>query len=342
VPPLFPAARRTDRLTGEAMAKAFDLLVVGDANPDVVLSGVPRDLPFGQREQLVDTAAMTLGGSAAITASGAARLGLRTGFVGRVGDDDLGRYVLDALTDRGVDVSRCVIDPGVPTALTVILVDGADRAILTAPGSLSRLAVDDVDADLVRAARHVHVSSYFLQPRLAAGLPAWFAAVRHDGASTSLDTNDDPAGAWDGGVAAAIAQTDVLLPNEAEALALAGRADGDVVAASRELARRAGHVVVKRGAEGALAWWHGEPVTAAGLAVTPVDTVGAGDSFNAGFLAGWLSGLGIPASLRLAAACGSLSTRAVGGIAAQPTLEEALAAVGSADSLAGNAAAGPR
>ncbi len=309
------------------MTSAFDLLVVGDANPDVVLSGVPRELPFGQREQLVTAGAITLGGSGAITACGAARLGLRTAFVGRVGDDELGRFVLDTLTGRGVDVTRCVIDPEVATALTVILVDGGDRAVLTATGCLPLLGIEDIDPELVHAAQHVHVSSYFLQPRLAAGLPTWLADIRSRGASTSLDTNDDPSGMWDDGVAAAIAQTDVMLPNEAEALALAGRTDGDVIAACRDLAMTSGLPVVKRGARGALAWSDGEPVTVPGLAVEPVDTVGAGDSFDAGFLAGWLGGRGLSASLRLAAACGSLSTRAVGGVAAQPTLAEALAAI---------------
>jgi sugar/nucleoside kinase (ribokinase family) len=300
-----------------------DLLVIGDANPDVVLSGVPRDIPFAQRETLVDAGAMVLGGSAAIMACGAARLGLRTAFVGRVGDDPAGRFALDALAERGVDVSGCVVDPAAPTALTVVLVAGADRAILTLPGTLPLLGADDVDPKLVAASRHVHVSSYFLQPRLAAGLPALLAAARAGGATTSLDTNDDPAGRWE----CDLANVDVVLPNEAEALALAGRADGDVVAASRTLgARSGGLVVVKRGPDGALAWADGAVVTAPGLLLSPVDAVGAGDSFDAGFLAGWLDGAGVAESLRLATACGSLSTRAVGGTAAQPTLPEARAA----------------
>jgi sugar/nucleoside kinase (ribokinase family) len=309
------------------MPTTYDLLVVGDANPDVVLHGVPRELPFAQRERLMDAGSLVLGGSAAITACGAARLGLRTAFVGRVGNDALGRFVLDALAGRGVDVSGCVVDSDLSTALTVVLVHGEDRAILTAPGCLPSLTIEDVDSALVRAARHVHVSSYFLQPRLAAGVPGWFAAIREGGGSTSLDTNDDPSGEWDCGVAAAIAQADVFLPNEAEALALTGRTDGDVVAACRQLASAARLPVIKCGARGALAWHADGAVTAPGLAVEPVDTVGAGDSFNAGFLAGWLSGHGIRESLRLAAACGSLSTRAMGGTEAQPTMAEALGAM---------------
>ena len=309
------------------MTTDFDLLVIGDANPDVVLSGVPHELSFGQRERLVESGAVVLGGSAAITACGAARLGLRVAFVGRVGDDAFGHFVLDELAGRGVEVIGCVIDRELPTGLTVALLAGDDRAILTAPGCIPRLTVQDIDPKLTRSARHVHVSSYFLQSGLAADLPRCFRAIRQRGGSTSLDTNDDPTGAWNSGVAAALAETDVVLPNETEALALAGRTDGDVVAASRQLAQLSRLPVVKLGAAGALAWSDGGAVTANGLPVDPVDTVGAGDSFNAGFLAGWLGGNGVESSLRLAAACGSLSTRATGGTSAQPTMAEAMAAM---------------
>jgi sugar/nucleoside kinase (ribokinase family) len=305
--------------------RPLDLLVVGDANPDVVLSGVPRDLLYGQREQLVSGATLVLGGSGAITACGAARLGLRTAFVGRVGDDAFGRFTLDALAERGVNVDGCVIDRDAGTAVTVVLNGRPDRAILTAPGCLTRFGVQDIDPVLAMSARHVHVSSYFLQPGLAADLPQWFAAIRASGGSTSLDTNDDPSGRWDRGVWDVIAHTDVLLPNEAEVLALTSWRDGDVLAAGRDLS--AGVTVIKRGRLGAAAWSNGELLTEPGLAVAPVDTVGAGDSFNAGFLAGWLGGHGLRASLRLGVACGSLSTRAAGGTAAQPTMDEATAAL---------------
>jgi sugar/nucleoside kinase (ribokinase family) len=302
----------------------FDVLVVGDANPDVVLSGVPEQLPFGQRERLIDAGAVTLGGSAAITACGAARLGLRTAFVGRVGADGFGRYVLDTMAERGVDVSGCVVDAEASTALTVILIRGGDRAILTAPGTLPRFGVDDIDPGLAADARHVHIGSFYLQPRLAQGLPDWLHALRDRGVTVSLDTNDDPSGRWGGGIEATLAEVDVFLPNEAEACAITGRPD--VTAAASRLAELTRLPVVKCGAAGALAWSGGSALRVPGLPVEPVDTVGAGDSFNAGFLAGWLDGRDVAESLRLAVACGSLSTRATGGIAGQPTRDEAVRA----------------
>lgn len=309
----------------------FDLLVVGDANPDVIVSGAPRHPEFGQREQLVPAAGLVLGGSGAITAYGAARLGLRTAFVGRVGDDPAGAFVLDALRSGGVDVSACVVDPDVPTAMTVVLVDGDDRAILTASGCLDRLGAGDVPRGLLERAAHVHVSSYFLQPRLAAGLAGLFGLARAAGASTSLDTNDDPAGRW-AGLAEVLPVTDVLLPNEAEALAIATAVAGPPPAAGepdpllravRELAALGTLPVVKRGALGALAFADGEPAEVPATPATVVDAVGAGDSFNAGLLAALLRGLPLKQAMTVAVTCGTLSTRAAGGTAAQPTWEEA-------------------
>ncbi|WP_113701566.1 carbohydrate kinase family protein [Nonomuraea lactucae] len=302
----------------------FDLLVVGDANPDVIVSGAPRVPAFGQREQLVESGALALGGSAAITACGAARLGLRTAFVGRVGDDAAGGFILDALRGRGVDVSACVVAPDTATALTVVLTDGPDRAILTSPGCLDRLAPEDVPPELVKGSAHLHVSSFFLQPRLAAGLPGLFRTARAAGATTSLDTNDDPAGRWQG-LDEVLPVTDVLLPNDREALAMTSAAApgrAGLERAVRELARRGTTPVIKCGGEGALSIDGGELIRVPAVPAHVTDTVGAGDSFNAGLLAARLRGLPPRRSLVVAVACGTLSTRAAGGTAAQPTWEE--------------------
>ena len=193
--------------------------------------------------------------------------------------------------------------------------------ILTALGVMDELSAERVDRALLRSARHLHVSSFFLLPGLGSGLAALFTEARAAGLSTSIDPNWDPRGAWDGGLPAVLATTDVLFVNAEEARRIA-RLD-DVDAAARSLAARGCRVVVKCGAEGAFAVWGAEIVRAAAPPATVVDTVGAGDSFDAGFIAAVLAGRGPDDALRLAVACGSLSTRAAGGTAAQPTLAEA-------------------
>jgi sugar/nucleoside kinase (ribokinase family) len=306
----------------------FDLLVIGDANPDVVVGPVDQPILFGQRERLVPTGSLVLGGSAAIMACGAARLGLDVAFAGRVGDDPAGDFVRTALTDRGVNVDALIVDPSLSTPLTTILTSGDDRAILTSPGCLPATSADDVPRSLLRSTRHVHAASFYLLPALAAGLAGIFKEAKSAKATTSLDPNDDPAGRWDRMILDPVLRvTDVFLPNAAEALALTGHPE--VEAAAGILARRGPLVVVKNGADGGLAHDGSKVTTAPALKVDTVDAVGAGDSFDAGWVAASLHGFRTERALAFAAACGSLSTRAAGGTDAQPDWTQATDSVTS-------------
>lgn len=311
-------------------ARDIDLLIVGEINPDLIVTDPDPRPAFGQAERFVEDVRLTIGSSCAITACGAARLGLAVSLVGVVGDDWLGRFMLEALADRGVDVSACRVAPGRPTGASVILGNGTDRAILTAIGTIADTRAADVPPALLARARHVHAGSYFLQPGLAAELPGLFRAAHAAGATTSLDPNWDASGTWDGGFSLAAAEADVLLPNAVEASKLTGLAD--VTAAAGVLAASFGGgprtVAVKCGADGALGIGRDGALTrVAAIAVDAIDATGAGDSFDAGFLAAWIDGQLLDAALRLGVACGSLSTRATGGTDAQPTRAESEAAI---------------
>ena len=307
------------------MSPAFDLLVIGDVNPDVVLHGAPAALAYGQAEQLVEGGALTVGGSAGIMACAAARLGLRTALAGVVGDDAGGRFMIDEVARRGVDVGAVAIREDLATGLTVALARGDDRAIVTCPGCIAVLEAGMIDPALLGAARHVHASSFFLQPGLAPGLRGLFEAARSAGAATSLDLNWDPSERWDGGLADVLPAVDVLFVNAAEAAAVSGAADPAV--AATVLAARGPLPVLKLGAAGALAHDGCRLASVSAPDADVADTVGAGDSFDAGFICARLMGWEVSRSLALAVAVGSLSTRAAGGVEAQPTREEALALV---------------
>ncbi|MCX6036363.1 MAG: sugar kinase [Chloroflexi bacterium] len=302
------------------MVKTFDILVAGEINPDLILSGevVPS---FGQIEKLVDSAALTVGSSSAIFACGAARLGLRITFIGICGDDTFGRFMLAEMNTHGVDTSSVLVRPGGQTGLSVILNRGTDRAILTYPGLIPALTADDITDDLLRRARHLHIASYFLQTAIQPGLPNLYKRAHTLGLTTSLDTNWDPSGKWRG-FDALLQQVDVFLPNEKEALAISKAKE--IESAIQQLSESCKVVVIKLGADGAIACRGKEASRIPALKVDLVDTVGAGDTFNAGFLYGYLNGWSMEKSLSLAAVCGSLSTRAAGGTSAQPTLDEAM------------------
>jgi sugar/nucleoside kinase (ribokinase family) len=307
-----------------------DLVVVGDCNPDVIVLGGDVTPAFGQQEKLVGSMRLVIGGSATITAVAAARLGLRVALVAAVGDDPAGQLMTSMLAAEGVDVSAVVVRPGVPTGMTVVLSRGGDRAILTAIGSMTSLTAADVPDALVRSARHVHVSSYFLiEDSLGPGLARLFAAAQAAGATTSLDTNWDPAGRWGGSqLRAVLAQTTLLLPNEAEALALSGA--GTQAAAIDALTATGAGLVVKLGARGARTAVGGTQYDVGLPAVEPVDTTGAGDCFNAGLITGLLRGLDLPRAAALGCAVGAASTQGLGGTGSAPALDEVLPVAGHA------------
>jgi sugar/nucleoside kinase (ribokinase family) len=215
-----------------------------------------------------------------------------------------------------------VVDPDIPTGLSVILSKGADRAILTFPGTISALRYSEINLSVVRAARHLHLASFFLLEALRPEIPRLFREARKSGVTVSMDTNFDPAETWDGGVHEALRHVDVFLPNAAEAKGIAGK--GSTEEAISRLAENIPLVAVKLGEQGAMAKHGSAPaISLAAHTVKVVDTVGAGDCFNAGFLFGFLSGWDPRRSLQLGIACGCLSTRKAGGVDAQPDLEEA-------------------
>jgi sugar/nucleoside kinase (ribokinase family) len=302
------------------MSNKFDILVAGEINPDLILTGdvIPT---FDQVEKLVDSARLVIGSSSAIFACGAARLGLKVAFTGISGSDIFGTFMIDEMTKRGVDVSSVRVDPQRETGLSVILTKGNDRAILTHTGSIGDLRSENISDDLLHRCRHLHIASYYLQTALQPGLPDLFQRAHGFGLTTSLDTNWDPAGKWSG-ARELLPLCDIFLPNENEAIAISQtRTMGQAL---KWLGERTNTVALKRGSKGALAWHDGQTTSSCSLSTTVIDTVGAGDTFDAGFVYGFLKGWAIEKTLCFATVCGSLSTQAAGGTEGQPTLEEAM------------------
>lgn len=296
-----------------------EVVVIGDANVDLVLRGdvVPR---FGQAEQLLDAADLTLGGSGAIVACGLARLGHDVSIVAAVGADAFGEFVVTALAESGVSCDN-LARRDAQTGISVILT-AEDRAILTYSGAIATLSTADVDPDLIGSARHVHAASPYLVTGLSADLPALLSAARGRGVTVSIDTNDDPARDWKH-LPQLIDASDVVLPNLAELVrwneALGAPTHDDWKTAARAVATRGVDVVVKLGREGgAVAGPDGSVIVRSSTPVTPRDTTGAGDSFDAGWISARLRGADHAEALRWAIAAGALSTERPGGTAGQP------------------------
>lgn len=302
------------------------VLVAGEINVDFILQGY-TEFPTPGKEVLVRDFGMVMGSASAIMAMGLARLGAPVAFVGRVGEDVFGRFCLEQLEGRGIDVSRVIRGGGLQTGLTVAITHPLDRALVTYLGAISALRGQDVPTSSMAGFSHLHSSSFFFQEGLRPDFPDLFARARAAGLTTSLDTGYDSHETWDGGLRATLEHTDLFFPNEVELEKISGTSDP--VEGMRRLANGRTRVVAKLGAQGAMTLEGGEVVSVPAFPVTTVDTTGAGDSFNAGFLHAWLRERPVLECLRLGAACGALSTLGLGGTGAQPTLAEAEALVGT-------------
>lgn len=297
------------------------ILVAGELNADLILSGLPS-LPVIGRELIGSGFAMALGSSSAITAARMAALGAddpeyAVDFVGLIGDDDIGRFVLDQLHHFGVHTDAVQV-VGTPTGVTIALTYARDRALLTYPGTIAVFDGQGITQEQLRRYTHLHVGSFFLQTALQPQLAAIFKMAREAGLTTSLDVGWDPAERWMGNpyLAPALAQTSDFLPNEDETAALAATPE-----ALKQLV--GGTLVVKRGAQGASAYTDSGGASTEtrvpAFPVTPVDTTGAGDAFNAGYIyALHIRGESMASALRFAAACGAQATQHVGGATAAP------------------------
>lgn len=288
----------------------FDVSVVGELNLDLIFSGLPAKLEL-EREHLADHLTITLGSSSAIFAHNLAHLGTRVGFSSALGSDPLGELALQHLRASGADVAGVQKLPGKLSGLTAILPTGNQRYILTYPGTMFDMRFEHLNLPYVLDARHLHLSSYYLHRALRPRIPELFRLAKDAGLSTSLDTNDDPEDLWADDLLDLLKFVDILLPNEREACKIAKTADPDQAAAI--LSAKVPLVIVKRGKAGAFARRGAQIYTVPPFTVAPVDSVGAGDSFDAGFLHQFIRGATLEDSLAFACLTGALSTTRAGG-----------------------------
>jgi sugar/nucleoside kinase (ribokinase family) len=287
-----------------------DLLVAGELNMDLIMEQVQGHPALG-KERISKGMTLTLGSSSAILASNASALGVSIGFIGRVGNDLYGIKIREILSNNGIDPSNILDTPGKQTGLTVIYTIGNDRGMITCPGAMEYLVSDDISDDLLREHRHFHISSFYLQKGLRTDCVTLFKRAKELGLTTSFDTNWDPDEKWGGEVLEILPYVDVFLPNDEEAMHITHTNNVDEALA--ELSGYAGLVVVTCGIHGIKARNGTTIYEIKTINVDSVDAVGAGDSFNAGFLSKFLKGATVEDCLKEGILTGAYSTTCAGG-----------------------------
>ena len=302
------------------MNREFDVIVVGELNVDLILNELER-FPEVGKEILARRMTLTLGSSAAIFASNISSLGARVAFIGRIGKDKFGEVVLESLQRNRVDVSMIKRDDHHGTGATIILNVKEDRANTTYPGAMDYLTLDDIGEDDLKKARHPHFSSYFLQPGMKPGVGELFRMARNLGLTTSFDMQWDPTEQWDLDIEDILPNVNVFLPNENELIYLSGQEN--LEAAMDHVRPYTDILAIKRGSRGSIVCCRDETRDLpAFLNRSVVDAIGAGDSFNAGFIYKYIMGGPIPECQEFGNLTGAVSTTAAGGTAAFQDYED--------------------
>lgn len=296
------------------MEKKFDILVVGELNIDLILNGIQKEPEIG-KEILADTMTLTLGSSSAIFASNISTLGSKVAFAGKIGNDSFGNLVINSLKEKNINTENVFVSKDKVTGASIILNYDNDRAIITHLGAIACLSADDISDELLANAKHLHVSSIFLQENLKKGIIQLFGKAKSLGLTTSLDIQWDPAEKWDINFEELLPLTDIFLPNKQEITALTK--EDDTEKALDKLGHVSNIIAVKLGTEGAIGMKKGiKIIVPPFLNEHVVDAIGAGDSFNAGFIYKYLKGEGLQECLEFGNLTGAVNTTASGGTAA--------------------------
>jgi sugar/nucleoside kinase (ribokinase family) len=292
--------------------KRLDVVVVGELNIDLVLWEVP--MPEDEKEMLAKDMRFAMGSSSAITAHNLSAIGSRVGFTGKAGKDTFGDFMIEGLKRGGVETSGISRETELKTGATIVLANPPKKALLTYMGAMPDLTIDDIDWDYISRARHLHLGCFFLQSGIRKEVGKLFARAKEMGLTTSMDTNWDPDDEWGEDLKQALKYTDIFFPNEDEALRIA--ATKNLNHAIEKLQKMVTVLAVKKGKAGATVCVEGNTYSHKGFEVKAVETTGAGDSFNAGFLHKFLEGAGWETCLRWGNACGAIAVTALGGTGA--------------------------
>jgi sugar/nucleoside kinase (ribokinase family) len=296
------------------MNKQFDILIAGELNVDLILNDIEKFPEIG-KEVLAHGMTLTLGSSSAIFASNISMLGAKAAFFGKIGRDKFGEIVMESLQASRVDVSMIKTDENEMTGATIILNVAEDRANTTYPGAMDLLTPEEITDEDLGKARHLHFSSYFLQPGMWKGLGQLFRRAQKLGLTTSFDMQWDPKETWDMNMREILPHVNIFLPNETELMLLTRK--NDLHSAMNAISDFTDILVVKRGNRGSVvAMKDSRTELAAFLNENVVDAIGAGDSFNAGFIYKYLRGEDIATCQRFGNLTGAISTTAAGGTAA--------------------------
>ncbi|MEO9512218.1 MAG: carbohydrate kinase family protein [Flavobacteriaceae bacterium] len=302
--------------------KNYDVLVVGELNVDIILDKI-QGFPEIGKEILSKHLNVTLGSSSAIFASNLSSLGTSVTFLGKIGNDMFSTIIKESLERKKVNTDFIIGSEEYQTGLTMVMNYDMDRANVTFPGAMEHLYEEEVTDDILKTARHLHLSSIFLQTGILKNVVKLFKRAKKLGLTTSMDPQWDPSELWNINLKELLPHIDVFLPNAEEFKLITGC---ETIASGIEKVKSFSNIIViKDGARGAHLW---NPDSQEQFITMPAflnkdvaDCIGAGDSFDAGFVSSFLEGKDLKDCLRVGNITGAINTTASGGTTAFEDIE---------------------
>lgn len=294
--------------------KKFDVLVAGELNIDLILDKLDQ-FPVIGKEIMAAEMVYTLGSSSAIFASNLSTIGISVNYCGCIGMDNFGDKILNDLNAKKVNTQNILRSKTSGTGITVALNFHQERAMVTYPGAMYELTEDDITDEMLLQSQHLHVSSVFLQPSLKSSLVNLYGRAKKMGLSTSLDPQWDPQEEWECDWNNLLPLVDVFLPNIEELKSITQKqSQKDAIDSIKNIAKI---IVVKKGTEGATIISRDEMFEQPAFINDGfVDAIGAGDSFDAGFISQFLQKKSLKECAQFGAVCGAINTTQKGGTTA--------------------------
>ncbi len=288
-------------------------LVVGDLNVDIVLNEL-KDYPELGKEIIAKNHFLDIGGSGGIFSAVLSGLGINTYIISKVGDDFLGKFLIDKLKSYGVNINKLIIEDNKETGITINLSYRSDKYQISSLNLVSSLNTDEVIFKNIKYIGHVHFTSYYMMNNLKKDYVKLIGDIKknYPGITFSLDTNDDPEDRWGDEIHKILNSADIFLANKKEALKISK--ETDTKNALNKLSREVKTVVIKLGSEGYIARDGDNYHSGDSLSINFKDSTGAGDNFDAGFIYGYINDLSIDESLKIANICGAKSAEYLGGV----------------------------
>lgn len=308
----------------------MDVLCLGILVADIVAKPI-EEMPGKGKLQLVDTMELHTGGCASNAGYDLNKLGVSTGLMGKVGMDGFGDFFIKYMEDSGLDTRGIKRTSSANTSATMVMVSAdSERTFFHYLGANGELCYDDIDLDILREVKILHIAGAFLMPRFDGESTARVLKQARDlGITTSLDTAWDSRGNWMSLLEPCLHHLDIFMPSIEEARMVTGKEEPPEIA-DFLLSYGIGTVALKMGEQGSYIrtrdWGMYVPI----FEVKTVDATGAGDAFAAGFLAGVSRGWDHREAAKLASAVGACCVTAMGATAGVKNWQETLSFMNSA------------